>query len=299
MGPRLRLSSGVERLSMSLLGGPVSGLISRFGGSGSIPSGVESPRRRRRRLERELEEARRLGHWFTEEDRQLLREHEARLAADRRGELVRRAGRGGAVALLLLACVQPLLFPLAVMGGVKAFPRTSRRIGFALLGLAGVGLIGATVALVQVGRSLLAPPEPVVPVLAAATAPPLAPAAAPRGGADSAAASLGRDIAERLSRACDYWTLEGTSPDGTGTYRKGLYRRWNGQSVMVLPRSTWSYLSARERRALADHLRGGGEVQAIHVGRVVPSSAFAGNTITVEERVWSATAQPAGRVGGR
>jgi len=32
---------------------------------------------------------------------------------------------------------------------------------------------------------------------------------------------------------------------------------------------------------------------------VVPSSAFAGNTITVEERVWSATAQPAGRVGGR
>lgn len=159
---------------MALLGGSVSGLITRFGGTGSIPSRVEGPRRRRRRLERELEEARRLGHWFTEEDRQLLREHEARLAADRRGELVRRAGRGGAVALLLLACVQPLLFPLAVMGGVKAFPRTSRRIGFALLGLAGVGLIGATVALVQVGRSLLAPPEGLVPVLA--------PAAAPRGG---------------------------------------------------------------------------------------------------------------------
>lgn len=276
---------------MALLGGSVSGLITRFGGTGSIPSRVEGPRRRRRRLERELEEARRLGHWFTEEDRQLLREHEARLAADRRGELVRRAGRGGAVALLLLACVQPLLFPLAVMGGVKAFPRTSRRIGLALLGLAGVGLIGATVALVQVGRSLLAPPEGLVPVLA--------PAAAPRGGADSAAASLGRDIAERLSRACDYWTLEGTSPDGTGTYRKGLYRRWNGQSVMVLPRSTWSYLSDWERRALADHLRGVGEVQAIHVGQVVPSSAFAGNTIKVEERVWSATAQPAGRAGAR
>lgn len=68
---------------------------------------------------------------------------------------------------------------------------------------------------------------------------------------------------------------------------------------MVLPRSTWSYLSEWERRALADHLRGVGEVQAIHVGQVVPSSAFAGNTIKVEERVWSATAQPAGRAGAR
>jgi hypothetical protein len=106
------------------------------------------------------------------------------------------------------------------------------------------------------------------------------------GAAEPSESSLGRAIAERLSRACDYWTLEGTSPDGTATYRKGLYRSWNGQPVMVLPRSTWSYLDDRERSALADHLAQDRGIRAIHVGRVVPSTAFAGNTITVDERVW-------------
>ena len=266
--------------------GRVSGLLARVAGAGPGVDGKESPRQRQRRLERELEEARRLGHWFTEEDRQLVREHDARLAAERRGELVRKAGRSGAVALLLMACVQPLLWPLAVVGGVKAFPRTSRRLGIALLGLTGVGLIGATVALVQVGRSLLAPTEQAVPALA-----PAPPASRDSGAVDPgqpqpAGSSLGRAIAERLNRACDYWTLEGTSPDGTATYRKGLYRSWNGQPVMVLPRSTWSYLDGRERRALADHLAQDRGIRAIHVGRVVPSTAFAGNTITVDERVW-------------
>jgi len=272
--------------------GRVSGLLARVAEAGAAVDGKESPRQRQRRLERELEEARRLGHWFTEEDRQLVREHEARLAAERRGALVRQAGRNGAVALLLMACVQPLLWPLAVVGGVKAFPRTSRRLGIALLGLTGVGLIGATVALVQMGRTLLTPSPQPVPALAPATAPSVAPAPAPAPGmvdavgADRSGSSLGREIAERLSRACDYWTLEGTGSDGTGTYRKGLYRRWNGQQVMVVPRSTWSYLSGRERRALADHLAQDHAIRAIHVGRVEPSTAFAGNTITVEEQVW-------------
>ena len=36
--------------------------------------------------------ARRLGHWYTEEDRQLVREHEARLASERRDGLLRKAG---------------------------------------------------------------------------------------------------------------------------------------------------------------------------------------------------------------
>ena len=265
--------------------GRVSGLLARVAGAGPAVDGKESPRQRQRRLERELEEARRLGHWFTEEDRQLVREHDARLAAERRGELVRQAGRNGAVALLLMACVQPLLWPLAVVGGVKAFPRTSRRLGIALLSLTGVGLIGATVALVQVGRSLLAPTEQAMPALT-----PAPPASRDSGAVDPGqpqpvGSSLGRDIAERLSRACDYWTLEGTSPDGTATYRKGLYRSWNGQPVIVLPRSTWSYLDGRERRALADHLAQDRGIRAIHVGRVVPSTAFAGNTITVDERV--------------
>jgi hypothetical protein len=55
---------------------------------------------------------------------------------------------------------------------------------------------------------------------------------------------------------------------------------------MVLPRSTWSYLDGHERSALAYHLAQDRGIRAIHVGRVVPSSAFAGNTITVDERVW-------------
>jgi hypothetical protein len=266
--------------------GRVSGLLARVARGGAVGSGQEAPRQRQRRLERELEDARRLGHWFTEEDRQLLREHEARLAAERRGELVRQAGRSGAVALLVMACVQPLLWPLAVVGGVKAFPRTSCRLGIALLGLSGVALIGATVALMQMGRSLMKPPEQVVPALAPAPPVSLAPSASDLGAPQPAGSSLGRAIAERLSRACDYWTLEGSSPDGTATYRKGLYRSWNGQPVMVLPRSTWSYLDGRERRALADHLAQDRGIRAIHVGRVVPSTAFAGNTITVDERVW-------------
>ena len=268
---------------MSQRRGRVSGLFSRFGGIGWIPTGGEAGQQRRRRLERELEEAQRLGHWYTEEDRQLVREHEARLAAERRGEIVRQAGRNGAVALLLIACVQPLLLPLALVGGVKAFPRTSRRLGIALLGLTGVGLIGATVAVVQVGRSLLTPPQSAVTALAPSIEPRVSSAA---GATDFSGSSLGRDIAERLSRACDYWTLEGTSPDGTATYRKGLYRSWNGQPVVVIPRSTWSYLDGRERRALADHLAQERGIQSIHVGRVVASTTFAGNTITVEERVW-------------
>jgi hypothetical protein len=189
--------------------GRVSGLLARATGASPGVAGQEAPLQRQRRLERELEEARRLGHWFTEEDRQLLREHEANVAAERRGELVRQAGRSGAVALLVMACVQPLLWPLALVGGVKAFPRTSRRLGIALVGLTGVGLIGATVAFVQVGRSLLAPPEEPAPALPSSTAPLVSPAPAPLegGGAGQAGASLGRTIAERLSRACDYWTL--------------------------------------------------------------------------------------------
>lgn len=235
------------------------------------------PRRlasRRPDLERELEEAQRLGHWFTEEDRQLVREHEARLAAEQRGELVRRAGQGGAVALLLMATVLPLLWPLALIGSVKAFPRTSRRVGLGLLTLTGLGVIAGTVLMVQLGRGLLAP-EP-VPVLApaAATAP------------SNADGSLGREIAERLNRATDYWTLEGTNPDGTATYRKGLYRSWNGRRVMVLPRTTWAYLSPAERQALARYVADDRGVEAIHVGRLSPATSFSGNTISVDQQVW-------------
>lgn len=245
---------------------PVLGALARL-----LPRRLTS---RRPDLERELEEARRLGHWFTEEDRQLVREHEARLAAERRGELVRRAGRSGAVALLLMATVLPLLWPLALIGSVKAFPRTSRRVGLGLLTLTGLGLIAGTVLMVQLGRGLLAPEA----------APALAPVAATSPSA--VGESLGREIAERLNGATDYWTLEGTNPDGSATYRKGLYRSWNGRSVMVLPRTTWAYLSPRERQALARFVADNRGVEAIHVGRLTPSTRFTGNTISVDQQVW-------------
>ena len=278
---------------MSLVGS--SGRLLRSLG-GLIGPGQEAPRQRRRRLEKELEEARRLGHWFTEEDRQLLREHETRLAAEQRADWWRQAGRGGAMALVLLACLHPLVWPLALIGGVKAFPRTSRRLGLSLLGLAALGVISASLGLVLVGRGLVAPPAPLRQALAPGPAPlPSLDRAQPGqpgqlGGAaqptDGDPADLGRDIAARLSQACDYWSLAGSSADGSATYRKGLYRDWNGETLMVLPRSTWAYLSGRERRALAHHLVQTQAATAIHVGRVLPSSAFAGNTITLEERVW-------------
>jgi len=192
---------------------------------------------------------------------------------------VRRAGQSGAVALMVLASVLPLLWPVAILGGVKAFPRTSRRVGLGLVAITGLGLLVGTLAVVQLGKGLLTPATPPAAVVAPGPSPKEA-------GAETADNALGQDIAERLNRATDYWTLEGTSPDGRATYRKGLYRSWNGQTVMVLPRTTWTYLSPGERRALARYGAANRSVAAIHVGRIVPSTAFSGNTITVEERVW-------------
>ena len=231
-----------------------------------------SPSPSRADLERELEEARRLGHWFTEEDRQLVREHEARLSADRRSALLQRAGRGGAVALLVASTVLPLLWPVALLAGFRAFPSTSRRLALVLAVSAGAALITAGVVVSQIGRALLAP-EPLS-----------APAALPVSG--PGANALGRDLASRLERATDYWVLEGRSADGTATWRKGLVQQRDGQPVLVLPRSTWTLLTPAERRALAQHLSEERDLRAIHVGRVVPAGGFAGNTIRVEERVW-------------
>lgn len=232
-------------------------------------------------LERELEEARRRGHWYTEEDRQLEREHEARLAAERRGELARKAGRGGAIALMVSATVLPLLWPLAILAGIRAFPTASRRLGIGLAIASGVGLITAGVVVVQLGRVLLAPEG----LPAAAPVPALGRPGGEGTGLPDAVA-LGRSLAERIERATDYWILEGTSPDGTATWRKGLYQPRDGQTVMVLPRTSWELLTPSERRALASYVSRERDVSAIHLGRVQPSSAFDGNTISVGTRVW-------------
>lgn len=232
-------------------------------------------------LERELEEARRRGHWFTEEDHQLVREHEARLAGERRGDLLRRAGRGGAVALLVTATVLPLLWPVAILAGFRAFPSTSRRLALGLVIAGGVSVITAGVLVAQLGRALMAPdgppPAPAVPALEAS-------GGVWQGGVD--ADRLGRSLAERIERASDYWTLQGRAADGSATLRRGLYQQRNGVAVMVLPRSTWQLLTPDERRALAAHVQAERGVRAIHVGQIVPSSSFEGSTITVGSQVW-------------
>jgi len=223
---------------------------------------------RRSSIEGELEEARRLGHWFTEEDRQLLREHEARMAGERRALALRKAGRHGALALLAAAWFLPLLWPFAIVGSARAFPRTIRRLGYGLLALTALGVFATGLVLFRLGAGTQLPSSGDVPAR-------ILPAAA-----------LGRQIAERLYRDCDYWILDATSPDGSSTWRKGLYREWDGRTVMVLPRSSWQALNPIERRALAEHVADDRGVQEIHVGRVEASSRFHGDTIKVEERVW-------------
>jgi len=251
------------------------------GASGWAGGRGESEHQRQGRLERELEEARRLGHWFTEEDRQLVREHEARLVAERRGELVRRGARSGTQALLVLACVVPLLWPVALVAALKVFPRTSRRLALGLLALSGGTFLAAGVLVVQLGRQLSAPDPTSTPALSAATQ-------APQAAADASSSSEGASIARRLLQACDYWVPQATSEDGSLTFRKGLYQSWQGRRVMVLPRATWTVLSRSQRSALTQYLLQSGEAAAIHVGTVRPAASFAGNSVEPQELVWSA-----------
>ncbi|MFM7548247.1 MAG: hypothetical protein ACKO8I_05105 [Cyanobacteriota bacterium] len=231
----------------------------------------ESERQRQQRLERELEEARRLGRWFTEEDRQLVREHEARLVSQRWQAGWLQVRRTGTVGLIGLACVMPLLWPLALLASWTTFPLTSRRLAFGLLALSGGTLLAAGVAVVQLGRQLAAPASPAIARLTPVED-----------------ATRGSELAARLLQACDYWIPQARSEDGGITYRKGLYQSWNGRPVMVLPRSTWALLSAGDRQALTAHLRRSGDAEAIHLGRLQPGNGEGGSTIAVAEAVWSA-----------
>ncbi len=226
---------------------------------------------RRTQLVAELEEARRLGRWHTAEDEALVREHEARLAAEQRTLVLQTAGRRGTVGLLVLAWFVPLLWPVAIVGSFAAFPRTSRRVLVALVGLGAASLLA--LALV-VGQWLRGDPPPATPALPSSDL------------GQEASGELGRGIAERLVREADYWEPLSPSDEGAGMGRKGVFRQWEGRPVMVIPRASWQALTARERRALAEYVRFERGVEAIHVGRVGPSSRFQGNGITVDERVW-------------
>jgi hypothetical protein len=235
-----------------------------------VATGPQRQAVRRRQLVAELEEARRLGRWHTAEDEALVREHEARLVAERRAQVLQTARRRGTVGLLVLAWFVPLLWPVAIVGSFVVFPRTSRRLLVALLGLGAASLL----ALVLVVGQWLRGDQPATTAL---------PSSELR---QEASGELGRAIAERLVREADYWDPVSLSGDGAGLLRKGVFRQWGGRPVMVIPRASWQALTAQERRALAEYVRFERGVEAVHVGRVGPSSRFQGNAITVEERVW-------------
>ena len=122
--------------------------------------GVVQRLQQRSGVARDLEVAQHLGHWHTEEDEQLLREHEAQQSQERRGQALRQAGQRGALVLLAAAWVLPVLWPFAILGGIKAFPRTSRRIGYGVAGASGVGLV---VAALLLARMTTAPKSPLPP----------------------------------------------------------------------------------------------------------------------------------------
>lgn len=227
---------------------------------------------RRNQLLAELEEARRLGRWHTAEDQALVREHEARLAAEGRAASLRLVRRRGTVALLVVAWFVPLLWPLAIAGSFLVFPRTSRRLLVGLVALGAASALALTLLLTQWLRGDGGPPQT-----------PLPPAS--RWG-EAAAPGLGERLAHRLEREADYWEFVTPAQEGPGLLRKGVFRRWQGREVMVIPRASWQALSPSERRALAEHQRFERGVEAIHVGRLEPSTRFQGQRIAVEERVW-------------
>ena len=115
---------------------------------------------RRSGVARDLEVAQRLGHWHTQEDEQLLREHEALREQERRGQALKQMGQQGALVLLAAAWVLPVLWPFAILGGIKAFPRTSRRIGYGVAGASGVGLVLTALLLARLNTAPQAPLPP-------------------------------------------------------------------------------------------------------------------------------------------
>jgi len=65
----------------------------------------------------------------------------------------------------------------------------------------------------------------------------------------------------------------------------GLFGEWGKTKTMFLSNEIWGGLDAKERESLKEWLKEKGIMQII-VGRVVPSSRFSGNTITVDKVVW-------------
>jgi hypothetical protein len=112
----------------------------------------------RAEAERDLDVARRLGRWYTEEDRQLLREHQSQLARVQRTEALNQVAKAGTVGLLVAAWAVPPLWPLAMVASFRNFPHTSRRLLLSVLAVGGATVVGSGVLLHQVLESASAPP---------------------------------------------------------------------------------------------------------------------------------------------
>lgn len=108
--------------------------------------------------ERDLEVARRLGHWYTDEDRQLLREHQAQQALLKRSAALQQAAKVGTVGMLMAAWAIPPLWPVAVVASFRVFPRTSRHLLLAVLGVTGATVVGSGVLVHQVLQSTSSSP---------------------------------------------------------------------------------------------------------------------------------------------
>lgn len=103
--------------------------------------------------ERDLEVARRLGYWYTEEDRQWVREHEAQQAMVKRSAALQQAAKVGTVGVLMAAWAVPPLWPLAIVASFRVFPRTSRHLLLGVLGVTGATVVGSGVLVHQALQS--------------------------------------------------------------------------------------------------------------------------------------------------
>ncbi|MFM9072538.1 MAG: hypothetical protein ACKOOC_03920 [Cyanobium sp.] len=123
--------------------------------------------------ERDLEVARRLGYWHTDEDRQLLREQQVQFALAKGSEAFNRAARVGTVGMLAAAWAIPPLWPVAIVASFRVFPCTSRRLLMGALGLTGATLLGSGVLVHQVWLSATPQPPAALPAADSLDRPPM------------------------------------------------------------------------------------------------------------------------------
>lgn len=153
------------------------------------------------------------------------------------------------------------------------FPKTSKKIVLAVLGVAAIGVTVAVIQSVQQSPTQQPSQPPTSPTSAKIDATP-------------SVNDVGKEIADRLERECDYWDIIKYNPDGTVRVSKGIYTLWGRSLTMMIPRSSWNSLSASDRAALIGYVSTEHHVSQIIVGEVRPSDRIQGNTITVDETVW-------------